>query len=73
MRILIIVTIVLSFFQSSVWAMPEIHVNIPELVLKLYDNGKLIKQYPVALGTSYERTPVGNYKIFYKEKISSNR
>lgn len=37
-------------------------------LLRLYDNGKLIKKYPVALGTSYERTPVGNYKIFYKEK-----
>ncbi|MDF2633724.1 MAG: ErfK/YbiS/YcfS/YnhG family protein [Pelosinus sp.] len=68
MKILIIVTLLLSCFQSAAWATPEIRLNIPELVLRLYDNDELLKQYPVALGTAYERTPVGNYKIFYKEK-----
>lgn len=68
MKIVIIVALLLGFFQSVVWATPEIHINIPELVLRLYDNDKLLKEYPVALGTYYERTPVGYYKIFYKEK-----
>ena len=68
MKVLLIAALLLGFFQPAVWAAPEIHINIPELVLRLYDNGMLVKQYPVALGTSYERTPLGSYKIYYKEK-----
>jgi len=62
------VALLLGYFQSVVWASPEIRINIPELVLRVYDNGKLVKEYPVALGTSYEKTPVGNYKISSKEQ-----
>lgn len=62
------VALLLGYFQSAVWASPEIRINIPELVLRVYDNGKLVKEYPVALGTSYEKTPVGNYKISSKEQ-----
>ncbi len=68
MRILMMVALLLGYFQSAVWASPEIRINIPELMLRVYDNGKLVKEYPVALGTSYEKTPVGNYKISSKEK-----
>ncbi|SFL35769.1 L,D-transpeptidase [Pelosinus propionicus] len=68
MRILMMVALLLGYFQSAVWASPEIRINIPELVLRVYDNGKLVKEYPVALGTSYEKTPVGNYKISSKEQ-----
>ncbi|EIW18937.1 MULTISPECIES: L,D-transpeptidase [Pelosinus] len=68
MRILMMVALLLSYFQAVVWASPEIRINIPELMLRVYDNGKLVKEYPVALGTSYEKTPVGNYKISYKEQ-----
>ena len=68
MRILMMVALLLGYFQSVVWASPEIRINIPELVLRVYDNGKLVKEYPVALGTSYEKTPVGNYKISSKEQ-----
>jgi len=62
------VALLLGYFQAVGWASPEIRINIPELMLRVYDNGKLVKEYPVALGTSYEKTPVGNYKISYKEK-----
>jgi hypothetical protein len=68
MRILLMVTLFLCFMKPVVWAAAEIHINVPELKLQLYDNNKLLKEYPVALGTAYERTPVGNYKISYKEK-----
>lgn len=68
MRILIMITLLLCFLQPAVWAATEIHINVPELMLRLYDNNKLLKEYPVALGTTYERTPVGNYKISSKEK-----
>lgn len=68
MRILMMVALLIGFFQSAVWAKPAIQINIPELALRLYDNNTLLKEYPVALGTSYERTPVGNYKIVNKEK-----
>ncbi len=62
------VALLLGYFQAVVWASPEIRINIPELMLRVYDNGKLVKEYPVALGTYYEKTPVGNYKISYKEQ-----
>lgn len=68
MRILIMITLFLCFLQPAVWATPAIHINIPELVLRLYDDNKLLKEYPIAVGTAYEKTPVGNYKIFDKEK-----
>jgi len=67
MRILILVALVICSFHHIAWAKPEIHINVPELMLRLFDSDKLVKEYPVALGTPYERTPVGNYKIFYKE------
>lgn len=68
MRILLMAMFLLTFFPPAVWAAPAIYINIPELILRVYDTNKLIKEYPVALGTSYERTPVGNYKITSKEK-----
>jgi hypothetical protein len=71
MRVLIMITLFLSFLQSAVWATPEIRINVPELVLRLYDDNKLLKEYPVALGTAYEKTPIGSYKIFDKEKDPS--
>ncbi|MEG6585444.1 L,D-transpeptidase [Dendrosporobacter sp. 1207_IL3150] len=67
MRILMFLMLFFWSFQSA-WAKPEIHVNVPELILRLYDGSRIVKEYPVALGTPYEQTPLGKYKIFYKEK-----
>lgn len=68
MRIVLLLMLFFWSFQQSAWAKPEIHVNVPELILRLYDGNRIVKEYPVALGTPYEQTPLGNYKIFYKEK-----
>ncbi|MBP2641383.1 MAG: ErfK/YbiS/YcfS/YnhG family protein [Firmicutes bacterium] len=68
MRILILALLFLWAFYPTAWAAPEIHINVPEFMLRLLDRDKLVKEYPIALGTPYERTPIGNYKIFYKEK-----
>jgi len=68
MRILLMIMLFLCFLQPVAWATPEIRINVPELVLRLYDNNKLLEEYPVALGTAYEKTPVGSYKILNKEK-----
>jgi len=47
-------------------AEPEIHVSIPAFVLQVYDNGKIIKEYPIAVGTPAEQTPIGRFKILNK-------
>ncbi|MBP1764831.1 MAG: ErfK/YbiS/YcfS/YnhG family protein [Firmicutes bacterium] len=68
MRVLILVVLLVCSFQHIVWAKPEIHINVPEMMLRLYDNDKLAKEYPVAVGTPYEQTPVGSFEIFLKEQ-----
>ena len=70
MRLLLTVLLFLfCFFSHTIGeAKPEIHINIPELMLRLYDDNKLVKEYHVALGTPYEQTPTGTYEIFFKEK-----
>lgn len=45
---------------------PEILINIPEYILRLIDQGKVIKQFDIAVGTPYEQTPIGIYSIFSK-------
>jgi L,D-transpeptidase ErfK/SrfK len=51
----------------AVFAQPEIHINIPEYTLRLIDNNQLVKTYPIAVGTPYEQTPAGSFKIIVKE------
>lgn len=46
----------------------EIRLNIPNLTLKYYENGKLVRVYPVAAGRSSNRTPLGNYSVTNKAK-----
>ncbi|MDI3533884.1 MAG: hypothetical protein PWQ82_249 [Thermosediminibacterales bacterium] len=38
-------------------------LNIPSLTLKLFENEKLIRTYPVAAGKSITQTPIGEFKI----------
>ena len=48
-------------------AAPAIVVNLPSRTLSLFDNGRLIKIYPVAIGSQATPTPQGKFKIFDKE------
>lgn len=41
----------------------QVIINIPQLRLFLFDNGKLSKSYPIAVGKSRTQTPLGEYKI----------
>ena len=47
-------------------ANPEIVINIPQYNLSLIDQGKVIRQFDIAVGTPYEQTPTGNFNIFFK-------
>lgn len=58
----------LIFQPAFALAQPEIHINIPSYTLQLFDNGQLIKEYNIAVGTPYEQTPTGNYAIFSKQQ-----
>lgn len=64
------VSLLFWFFicYSIAWASPEIHINIPSYQLQLIENDKTIKEYQVAVGTPYEQTPVGSFRIVYKEE-----
>lgn len=68
MRIFPLLVMLLLLLSSSVLAQPEIHLNIPEYVLRLTDNGDVLRQYHVAVGAPYEPTPIGRFIIAYKEK-----
>jgi L,D-transpeptidase ErfK/SrfK len=48
-------------------AASAIVVNLPSRTLSLFDNGRLIKIYPVAIGSQATPTPQGNFKIFDRE------
>ncbi len=48
-------------------AAPSIIVNLPSRTLSLLDNGKLVKVYSVAIGSSATPTPQGEFKIYDKE------
>ena len=47
-------------------ATPEILINIPEYTLSLIDQGKIIRQFDIAVGTPYEQTPIGSFAVFSK-------
>lgn len=70
MRILLCLLLTLYALIGSCFAQQEIHINIPAYTLELIDtdSSNVIKRYNIAVGTPYEQTPVGNFKVFYKEK-----
>lgn len=69
MRILLCLLLLFVATMPVTIAMQEIHINIPSFNLQLCDNdGKLLKEYDIALGTPYEQTPVGTFRIFLKEE-----
>ncbi|MEG6586813.1 L,D-transpeptidase [Dendrosporobacter sp. 1207_IL3150] len=68
MRVLLCVFYLLVTCVSLAFAQPEIRVNIPAFKLLLIENDQIIKEYNIAVGTPYEQTPTGAFKIFYKEQ-----
>lgn len=50
-------------------AVRHITVNLPEYRLNLIENNKVLKTYIVAVGTQYEQTPTGTYRILSKEEF----
>jgi hypothetical protein len=59
--------LLLNFLCTMVLAAPSITVNLPSRTLSLLDNGKLVKVYSVAIGSSATPTPQGEFKIYDKE------
>lgn len=68
MRVAMLVLAMFFFLSAHALAGPEIYINIPEYKLSLIDNGQLVKTYKIAVGTIYEQTPTGTFRVFYKEK-----
>lgn len=68
MRILCSLLTLLFLTVSIAAASPELHINIPEYALRVVDNGQLVKTYSIAVGTPYEQTPVGAFRVFYKQE-----
>ncbi|WP_196593178.1 L,D-transpeptidase [Pectinatus sottacetonis] len=80
--VLIIFSTVIMFFTNYSYtnaekklpepapAKPSIHllVNIPAHWIRIYDNNTCTAAYPVAVGKPDTPTPVGDFKIIYKEK-----
>ena len=42
-------------------------IKIDERVLEVYDNGKRIKKYRIAVGKSNSPTPIGEWKVVWKD------
>lgn len=56
--------------QSSALAaeeMPRIVINIPSRTLFFYEAGREAREYPIGIGRSDHETPLGVFKIVYKE------
>lgn len=68
MKTLFSLLIILLTCMGTVLAQPEIHVNIPAYLLQLTEDGQVLKEYNIAVGTPYEPTPVGSFKVFLKEE-----
>ena len=45
----------------------SIIINIPSRTLELYAGNSLVQEYQIAVGTPATPSPIGSYKIFYKE------
>lgn len=68
MRLIVLLMLFFSLWIGRIEASPEIRINIPELTLRLFDGPTLVKEYSVAVGTPYEPTPTGSFRVFFKEK-----
>lgn len=66
MRTVLCLVIIFCSLFSTAFASLELHINIPEYLLTVIDKGQIIKKYNIAVGTPYEQTPTGTFKIFDK-------
>ncbi|MBB4826597.1 lipoprotein-anchoring transpeptidase ErfK/SrfK [Sporosarcina luteola] len=46
----------------------RIEVSVSKRQLRLYENDRLVKTYPVAVGKMVTATPIGTYKIINKQR-----
>lgn len=57
----------LTLLPSIAMASPEIEINLPAHTLSLYEDGKKIDSYPVAIGKYSTPTPTGEFSIINME------
>ena len=58
----------LGLFQSPVRAEKSIEISLRDRYLTLFDNGQVVKRFPVAIGAPESPTPAGNYAITRMEE-----
>ena len=58
----------LGLFQAPVRAEKSIEISLRDRYLTLFDNGQLVKRFPVAIGAPESPTPAGTYAITRMEE-----
>ncbi len=58
----------LGLFQVPARAEKAIEISLKERYLTLFDNGKVVERFPVAIGAPESPTPAGNYAITRMEE-----
>ncbi|HHY18952.1 MAG TPA: L,D-transpeptidase, partial [Firmicutes bacterium] len=64
----LVVAVLLLFFSVTAYAEYFIDINIPEYKLRLYEDDKLVKIYPIAVGRSITPSILGDFQIATKVK-----
>lgn len=65
-RLISFVLVFVLLISSASFAQKRIEINIPSRTLKLFDNDKFVKMYPIAVGKPSNDSPIGHYKILNK-------
>ena len=58
----------LGLFQSPVRAEKSIEISLRDRYLTLFENGQVVKRFPVAIGAPESPTPAGTYAITRMEE-----
>ena len=58
----------LSLIQAPVRAEKSIEISLRDRYLTLFDNGQVVKRFPVAIGAPESPTPAGTYAITRMEE-----
>ena len=58
----------LGLIQAPVRAEKSIEISLRDRYLTLFDNGQVVKRFPVAIGAPESPTPAGNYAITRMEE-----
>lgn len=72
MKKLVAILLIVLLGINNVYAKEEasiysIQINVASRILRLFNNGSLIKEYPVAVGKQTSKTPLGSFEI--KNKV----